>query len=77
MKKMIVTLGCLSFWAVVIGSLSGCGQIFGVQHVDLWGAKMDFNSGFEVKAGAMQYDHALERRGINVEQRDNRKLEKY
>lgn len=57
--------------------LPGCGQVLGVQHMDLWGAKFDFNSGFEVKAGAQQYDHSLERKGINVEAKDSRKIEKY
>lgn len=67
----------IGFLVGVMIGLTGCGQILGVQRMDLWGAKMEFNSGFEVKAGAQQYDHALERKGINVEAKDNRKLDKY
>lgn len=74
MNKQIMMTG---FWCGVLLGVTGCGQIFGVQRVDLWGAKMDFNSGFEVKAGAMQYDHSLERKGINIEARDTKKIEKY
>lgn len=72
--KNIMKVG---LWCGLVLTATGCGQVFGVQRVDLWGAKMEFNSGFEVKAGAMQYDHSLERKGINIEARDTKKIEKY
>ena len=48
---------------------TGCMQLTGASDIDLWGAKFTANSGFDVSAGVMQYDHALNRKGINVEQR--------
>ena len=62
--------------AIVVGS-TGCMQLTGAKNIDLWGAKFEANTGFEVSAGVQQYDHVLDRKGMNVEKMDNRKLEKY
>lgn len=56
---------------------TGCMQFTGAKSIDLWGAKFEANSGFDVSAGVMQYDHALDRKGMNIEQQDNRKMDKY
>lgn len=76
--KRIVSV--MVFQAVVLTVLlfnQGCMQLTGAKKIDLWGAKFDANSGFDVSAGVMQYDHALDRKGQNVEAQDNRKMEKY
>lgn len=61
----------------VLTLLSGCMQATGMKKIKLGTWEFESNSGFEVSAGAMQYDHALDRKGMNVEAEDNRKLEKY
>lgn len=70
MKKKILVVGLM----VV---LSGCMQITGAKKITLGTWQIESNSGFEVSAGAMQYDHALDRKGMNVEAQDNRKMERY
>lgn len=70
MKKKILVVGLMIV-------LSGCMQITGAKRINAWGLEIESNSGFEVSAGAMQYDHALDRKGMNVEQQDNRKMERY
>lgn len=70
MKKVVLMI-------VVSLLASGCMQLTGAKKIDLWGAKFEANSGFDVSAGVMQYDHALDRKGMNIEQQDNRKMDKY
>lgn len=77
MKSYIVMLSIQLVLAVVIITQTGCFQVLGIDEMDAWGFKVKGNSGFNVNAGIMQYDHALDRKGKNVEARDNRKLEKY
>jgi hypothetical protein len=57
--------------------LTGCMQLTGAKKINAWGFEIESNSGFEVSAGAMQYDHSLNRKGVNVEAVDNRRIEKY
>lgn len=56
---------------------TGCMQITGIQEMDAWGLKIKSTTGFEVAAGVQQFDHVLDRKGINVEKLDSKKLEKY
>jgi hypothetical protein len=76
---MYIFMQCLaaSFAAYVLLTLTGCMQLTGAKNIDLWGAKFEANTGFEVSAGVQQFDHVLDRKGMNVEKSDNRKLEKY
>lgn len=69
MRKLVLLIALIS--------LSGCMQLTGAKKITLGTWEIESNSGFEVSAGAMQYDHALDRKGMNVEQQDNRKLERY
>jgi hypothetical protein len=62
--------------AIVISS-TGCMQLTGAKRIDLWGAKFEANTGFEVSAGVQQYDHVLDRKGMNVEATDSKKIERY
>jgi hypothetical protein len=71
-----ITLSCF-ICAYLVIFMTGCMQVVGAKSIDLWGAKFENNSGFEVKAGVMQYDHALERKGINIEKKDNTDRETY
>ena len=57
--------------------LMGCMQITGLQEFDAWGFKGKANTGFEVSAGVQQYDHVLDRKGINIEALDSKKKEAY
>lgn len=61
----------------ILAALTGCMQVTGAKKIKLGTWEIESNSGFEVSAGAMQYDHALDRKGMNVEQQDNRKMERY
>jgi hypothetical protein len=45
-------------------ALTGCMQLTGAKHIDLWGAKFDANNGIEVSAGVQQYDRVDNRKGI-------------
>lgn len=56
--QSVVIVSILAAYFVMF--MTGCMQILGARNVDLWGAKFENNSGFEVKAGVMQYDSALE-----------------
>lgn len=56
---------------------TGCMQLTGAKKINAWGFEIESNSGFEVSAGAMQYDHSLDRKGMNIEAVDNRKVERY
>lgn len=69
MKKLILIALALSSTA--------CMQLTGLQEFDAWGFKGKSTTGFEVSAGVQQYDHALDRRGINIEAKDNKKMDKY
>lgn len=71
---IILKLGVL---ILAIYMLSGCMQITGLQEFDAWGFKGKANTGFEVSAGVQQYDHALNRKGQNVEAKDNKRMEAY
>jgi hypothetical protein len=57
--------------------LMGCMQITGLQEFDAWGFKGKANTGFEVSAGVQQYDHVLDRKGINIEALDSKRKEVY
>ena len=74
---MILKLILLAILTALGISLSACMQLTGAKNIDLWGAKFEANTGFEVSAGVQQFDHVLDRKGMNVEKMDNRKLEKY
>ncbi len=75
---MRIYVACLLVMAgLALSVLSGCMQLTGAKNIDLWGAKFEANTGFEVSAGVQQFDHVLDRKGMNVEKMDNRKLEKY
>lgn len=77
MERIIcaVAAGACAVFVSVFGT--GCMQLTGAKNIDLWGAKFEANTGFEVSAGVQQFDHVLDRKGMNVEKMDNRKLEKY
>lgn len=70
LRKLALGLG-------IIVAATGCMQLTGLQEFDAWGFKGKSTTGFEVSAGVQQFDHVLDRKGINVEKMDNRKLEKY
>jgi len=61
----------------ILATQTGCMQVTGAKRINAWGFEIESNSGFEVSAGAMQYDHALERKGSNIEATDNRKSDRY
>lgn len=74
-------LGCKIILAILavymLATQTGCMQITGLQEFDAWGFKGKANTGFEVSAGVQQYDHVLDRKGINIEALDNKKREAY
>lgn len=73
-------LGMLLLQVCAFGSLiwlTGCMQLTGIQEMDAWGLKIKSTTGFEVAAGVQQFDHVLDRKGINVESKDSKRLEKY
>lgn len=74
---MLIKLVCSALLLALGISLSACMQLTGAKHIDLWGAKFDANTGFEVSAGVQQYDHVLDRKGMNVEATDSKKIERY
>jgi hypothetical protein len=65
------------FLGLILAFGTGCMQITGAKRINAWGLEIEANSGFDVSAGVMQYDHSLERKGMNVEAKDNRRMEKY
>lgn len=77
MRGYIFLLGLTAACGIVAITQTGCMQITGIQEMDAWGLKIKSTTGFEVAAGVQQYDHVLDRKGINVDKVDNRKLEKY
>lgn len=56
-------IACLVF----VTYLSGCMPLTGVKKINAWGLEIESNAGFDVSAGVMQYDHALDRKGYSVE----------
>jgi hypothetical protein len=66
-----------SLAAYVLLNLTGCMQLTGLQEFDAWGFKGKANTGFEVSAGVQQYDHVLDRKGINIEALDSKRKEAY
>lgn len=57
-KASAILAAATAAWVVFY--MTGCMQIVGAKRINLWGAEFENNSGFEVKAGVMQYDSALE-----------------
>lgn len=49
--------------------LTGCMQLTGAKKITMGTWSIESNSGFEVAAGVQQFDHVLDKRGYNVEQR--------
>lgn len=68
----VAFFGGLFLWVLIVSSLSGCMQAFGAKHIDAWGLKIDSNAGFEVSAGAMQFDGADNRKSMNGGAKDGR-----
>ena len=62
---------------ISLSLLTGCMQLTGAKKIKLGSWEFEANSGFDVSAGVMQYDHALDRKGMNIEQKDNRQYDKY
>jgi len=62
--------------ALVMSCLSGCLQLTGARTIDLWGAKFEANSGFEVSAGVQQYNQILDKKGMDSEKLAKNSLEK-
>ncbi len=46
---------------------SGCMQLTGIKKMDAWGLVVESNSGFEVLAGAKQYEFIDDRKGMNLD----------
>ena len=65
-NTILADLGMFLLVAFLAMYTSGCMQLTGAKSIDLWGAKFVANSGFDVSAGVMQYDHALDRKGYSV-----------
>lgn len=63
--------------AATAASQSGCMQLTGAKKITMGTWSIESNTGFEVSAGVQQYDHVLDRKGMNVEARDVKKLERY
>lgn len=61
-KKLLATFISVSFWGFLCLLSTGCMQITGAQRIDAWGFVIESNSGFEVSAGAMQFDGADNRK---------------
>jgi len=59
-----ITMFCLAAYL-----LSGCMQLTGAKKITMGSWSIEANSGFDVSAGVQQYDHVLDKRGYNVEQR--------
>lgn len=74
---MVTKALILAGLAFILGCLSGCMQLTGAKKIDAWGLVIESNSGFEVSAGAMQYDHTINRKGMNIEAKDNKASERY
>lgn len=74
---MRIGYGALILAALLSSTLTGCGSVLGVKHADIWGAKFDFTTGMDVSAGIQQYDHVLDRKGMNVEAKDNKVVQSY
>ena len=78
MKTYLLTqIASVALGLYILVTTTGCMQLTGAKKINAWGFEIESNSGFEVSAGAMQYDHALARKGHSVEAVDNRKMEKY
>lgn len=71
-RLSIVWLGCILIYA-----LTGCMQLTGIQKIKYGDFEMVSNSGIGISADVQQYDHVLDRKGMNIEAIDNRKQEKY
>jgi len=68
MKKLLL--------AALAVSCSACMQLTGARNIDLWGAKFEANTGFEVSAGVQQYNQILDKKGMDAEKLDRNTLEK-
>lgn len=62
-NKRIMVIG---FWCGVLAGTTGCMQLTGAKKINAWGLEIESNSGFEVSAGAMQYDFSLAKKGTNT-----------
>lgn len=51
---------------------AGCMQLTGAKTIDLWGAKFEANTGFDVSAGIQQYDAADNRKMMNPGRMSNK-----
>lgn len=71
-KKLLATFISVSFWGSICLLSTGCMQLTGAKRVDMWGFIIDSNSGFELSAGAMQYDGADNRKSKMSEGRSQR-----
>ena len=60
-------IGGTVIWVLILSIFSGCMQITGMKKAKLGTWEFESNAGFDVSAGVMQYDHALGRKGMNVE----------
>lgn len=50
--------------ALAIALLSGCMQIMGAEHLDMWGLKMDASHGLDLNAGYNSISRVDNRRGV-------------
>lgn len=62
---------------LVITTCSACMQLTGARNIDLWGAKFEANTGFEVSAGVQQFDQVLDKKGMDASKLETNKLGKY
>jgi len=65
MKKVVLI--------VILCVVSGCGMKIGPEK-DPW---LTFPEGFQFQVDVNNVDHVLDRKGLNIEKMDNRKIEKY
>lgn len=74
---MVTKALILAGLAFILGCLSGCMQLTGAKKIDAWGLVIESNSGFEVSAGAMQYDFAMDKKGKNIQMNEGKTSERY
>ena len=70
MKTYLLTqLATVALGLYILVTTTGCMQLTGAKRITMGTWSIESNSGFEVAAGVQQFDHVLDKRGYNVEQR--------
>lgn len=64
--------GGFMLWVLIVSTLSGCMQVTGMKKAKLGTWEFESNAGFEVSAGAMQFDGADNRKSMNGGAKDGR-----